>query len=102
MLAPLIAPLVPMRALVTIGSTKFDALIQEVIKEDLLVSLSRSGYDEASIQCGNSSFEFSSSIADGSVYNFEGAGVSVSCWKFKPNLEGEYEEADLVISHAGE
>lgn len=91
-----------MRAFVTVGSTRFDALIQEVIKEDILLSLSRSGYDEVSIQCGNSSFEFSSSVADGSVHDIERAEVSVSCWKFKPNLEEEYEEADLVISHAGE
>ena len=92
----------PMHAFVTIGSTKFDALIQEAITEDVLLSLSRSGYDEVSIQCGNSSFEFSSFVADGSVHDFERSEVSVSCWKFKPNLEEEFEKADLVISHAGE
>lgn len=90
-----------MRAFVTVGSTKFDDLVRQVLTDDVLSSLKRSQYNELSIQCGNSSFEFSSSVADGSAHHFERAGVSVECWKFKPTLKEEYEKADLVISHAG-
>jgi beta-1,4-N-acetylglucosaminyltransferase len=97
----LITSLAPMRAFVTVGSTRFDDLVQQATTEDVLLSLSRGGYSEVCVQCGNSSFEFSSLIGDGSVYNFERAGVFVSCWKFKPTLEDEFERADLIISHAG-
>ncbi|KAJ3514537.1 hypothetical protein NMY22_g14700 [Coprinellus aureogranulatus] len=90
-----------MCAFITVGSTKFDSLIQKAVTEDVLLSLRHSGYDKVSIQCGNSSFEFSLLVADGSVNHFERAGVSVECWVFKSSLEEENDIADLVMSHAG-
>ena len=90
-----------MRAFVTVGSTKFDDLVQHSLSEEVLLSLKKQGYRELVIQCGNSTFELASSIADGSEQNFEKEGISIECWKFKRTLEAEYDRADLVISHAG-
>ncbi|KAF6764761.1 glycosyltransferase 28 [Ephemerocybe angulata] len=90
-----------MRAFVTVGSTKFDDLVQHSLKEEVLLSLRNEGYTNLAVQCGNSSFEFASVVADGGEHALERAGVSVEVWKFKPSLEEEFDKADLVISHAG-
>ncbi|KAJ2925232.1 hypothetical protein H1R20_g11883, partial [Candolleomyces eurysporus] len=90
-----------MRVFVTIGSTKFDDLVQHTLSEEVLLSLKKQGYRELVIQCGNSTFELASSVADGSEQKFEREGISIECWKFKPTLEAEYDRADLVVSHAG-
>lgn len=90
-----------MLAFVTVGSTRFDSLVQAALSEPVLSSLRRKGYTQLIIQCGNSAFEFASTIAhdQGSFVNRE--GVTVELWKFKPSLQKEFEQADLVISHAG-
>ena len=90
-----------MRAFVTVGSTKFDDLVQHTLSEEVLSSLKKQGYRELVIQCGNSIFELASSVADGSERKLEREGIWIECWKFKPTLEAEYDRADLVISHAG-
>ncbi|TFK27370.1 glycosyltransferase family 1 protein [Coprinopsis marcescibilis] len=91
-----------MRAFVTVGSTKFDALIQKVFSQEVLEALQKQGYTEVIVQCGNSSFEEQRGAADGEhPVIVQRGGLVVEYWKFKPTLEEEYERADLVISHAG-
>lgn len=90
-----------MRAFVTVGSTKFNDLVQTVLLEDTLQAFKAAGYTEVSVQCGNSSFEHSAKVDKEGVYTVEQSGVSISCWSYKPSLEEEYDRADLVISHAG-
>ncbi|KAF8162894.1 glycosyltransferase family 1 protein [Crassisporium funariophilum] len=90
-----------MFAFVTVGSTKFDSLIQAVFAEEVLLSLSRQGYTNLVVQCGNSTFDLASTIKDGGSHHLRNAGVDIEFWKFKPSLQEEYEKADLVISHAG-
>jgi len=90
-----------MRAFITVGSTKFDALIQHAFSEEVVDSLKRHGYTELFIQCGNSAFTYASRVAGGE-YALELDGIQIEVWKFKPSLDEEYEKVDLVISHAGE
>lgn len=90
-----------MRAFVTVGSTKFDELVQHSLSEEVLLSLKKRGYQELVIQCGNSTFELASSVADGGQQTLEREGISIECWKFKPTLEAEFDKANLVVSHAG-
>ncbi|KAG5647209.1 hypothetical protein DXG03_001168 [Asterophora parasitica] len=87
-----------MLAFVTVGSTRFDSLVQAALSPPVLTSLHRKGYHQLVVQCGNSAFEFS--IGDASLALVR-EGVHVEVWKFKPTLQEEYERADLVISHAG-
>jgi len=88
-------------AFVTVGSTRFDSLVQSALSSPVLFSLSVKGYTRLAIQCGDSSFELASTITHSRNWSFEREGISVELWKFKPSLQEEYERADLVISHAG-
>lgn len=90
-----------MHVFLTIGSTRFDALITSAFTERFLSSLRKKGYTTLVVQCGNSTFEFSSKIQNGETQKLSRAGVDVEFWKFKPSLQEDYEKADLVISHAG-
>jgi len=90
-----------MHAFVTVGSTRFDALVQAVFTEDVLSSLCRKGYTSLVVQCGNSAFELASAIRDGDTHKMSRAGVDIEFWTYKPSLQEDYEKADLVISHAG-
>ena len=83
-----------MQAFVTVGSTKFDELIDAIASEDFLAKLSASGYTRLVVQYGNSKVRqpFCSGTS---------RGVEFVTWPFKPSLSEEYLAADLVISHAG-
>ncbi|ESK96878.1 glycosyltransferase family 1 protein [Moniliophthora roreri MCA 2997] len=91
-----------MLAFVTVGSTRFDALVNCVLSQSVLASLHNKGYTQLVIQCGNSDFDFChlfDKVED--TFHLEKSGVTIECWKYKSSLQGEYERADLVISHAG-
>ena len=90
-----------MYAFVTVGSTRFNALVQAVFTEDVLSSLCRKGYRSLIVQCGNSVFEMVSAIQNGGTCKMSKAGVDIEFWPYKPSLQEDYEKADLVISHAG-
>ncbi|KAK0459599.1 glycosyl transferase [Desarmillaria tabescens] len=90
-----------MLVFVTVGSTRFDALVQAALSDHVLTALSKAGYTTAVIQCGNSDFAHAHSIQNGGTLNTQQQNVTVEMYKFKPSLESDYERADLVISHAG-
>ncbi|KAF8061584.1 glycosyltransferase family 1 protein [Lyophyllum atratum] len=90
-----------MLAFVTVGSTRFDSLVESVLSSPVLSSLRLKGYTQLVVQCGNSSFELASSVKSEGSLGMEREGVAIELWKFKPTLEKEYGDADLVISHAG-
>ncbi|KZT09468.1 glycosyltransferase family 1 protein [Laetiporus sulphureus 93-53] len=86
---------------VTVGSTRFDSLVQTVLSVQLLEALRARGYSELVVQCGDSEFDVGSFEQAGNELVQTNNGVNVHVWKFKPSLQEEYERADLVISHAG-
>lgn len=91
-----------MRVFVTVGSTKFDSLIQAVLSDDVLHAFNAKGYTDIVVQCGNSQFDLSSGlVANQTAWMLERDGVRLDMWRFKPSLEEEYNGADLVVSHAG-
>jgi len=83
-----------MQAFVTVGSTRFDDLIDAIASEDFLTRLLAGGYTRLVVQYGNSKLpqKFRTETS---------CGAEVIAWPFKPNLGEEYLAADLVISHAG-
>lgn len=83
-----------MQAFVTVGSTKFDGLIDAIVSEDFLTRLSSSGYTRLVVQYGNSKLR--QPLRNETIHD-----VEVIAWPFKPNLGEEYLAADLIISHAG-
>ena len=80
-----------MLVFVTVGSTRFDALVQTVLSEDVLDVLHKKGYRRIVLQRGDSTL----GEADG------GEGMEIETWTFKPSIQADIERADLVISHAG-
>ncbi|KAJ7285715.1 glycosyltransferase family 1 protein [Mycena rebaudengoi] len=82
-----------MRAFVTVGSFEFDALVQTVLSEPVLLALQSRGYTNLVVQCGNSVFEH---VAQPNQH-----GLEIELWKFKPSLDADVRRADLVVGHAG-
>ncbi|KAF7791313.1 hypothetical protein EIP86_002327 [Pleurotus ostreatoroseus] len=91
-----------MRAFVTVGSTRFDALVQRALSNAVIDVLRVKGYTSLVVQCGDSEFDTSLFGKQGETWTraLEGVG-SIEVWRFKSTLQEEYERADLVISHAG-
>jgi UDP-N-acetylglucosamine transferase subunit ALG13 len=89
-----------MRVLITVGSTRFDALVEAALSQPVLNALSQKDYSDVVIQCGNSQVDdaFSPTERERKVRMH---GVNIDMWKFKPSLDEEYGAADLVIGHAG-
>ena len=90
-----------MHVFVTVGSTRFDALVQKVLSEPVLDVLRAKGYRTLDVQCGNSDFD-ASQLSRSADDHWQRAGdLETSVWRFKPTLKEDYERADLIISHAG-
>lgn len=90
-----------MLAFITVGSTKFDALVQAAESEEILNALRNKGYTNVIIQCGNSAFKLGNNLAREQTRYVELHGVELEIWRFKPTLQDAFEGADLIISHAG-
>jgi beta-1,4-N-acetylglucosaminyltransferase len=87
-----------MRVFVTVGSTHFDDLVEAVLRLETLNQLYAKGYRELVIQAGETKLSL---IPPGtSAANWTNL-LDITVWKYKPSLLQEFEEADLVISHAG-
>ena len=92
-----------MRAFITVGSTKFDTLIHQVLSKPVLETLRLKGYYDVTVQCGNSHLNDDLNLSSlDSCAELELFGVKIDIWRFKPSLQEDYTRADLVISHAGE
>ena len=89
-----------MRVLITVGSTRFDALVEAALSQPVLNALTQKGYSDVVVQCGNSQVDDAFSPAE-RERNVRMYGVDIDVWKFKPSLDEEYDAADLVIGHAG-
>ncbi|KAG8913216.1 N-acetylglucosaminyldiphosphodolichol N-acetylglucosaminyltransferase catalytic subunit alg13, partial [Tulasnella sp. 408] len=94
------SPSTPKRVFVTVGSTKFDALIQQVLTDVILQTFCDNRFTDLVIQAGNSVLPASWNLV-GEQIRREIGGLTVTVWKFKASLTEEIESADLVVSHAG-
>ena len=89
-----------MRVFVTVGSTKFDALVQTILTPPVLISLRNKGYKHVVVQCGASTVEFEPEALDKGL-QIHREDLTIDLWRFKPSLKEDFDAADLVISHAG-
>lgn len=81
-----------MRVLVTVGSTKFDFLIVQILSRRCLTVLAERGCTSIVIQYGNSLWPGG---------NLSTTEINIEGFAFKPSLSEDIQSADLVISHAG-
>lgn len=102
--APALAPHTPpgMHVFLTVGSTRFDALVQAALDQPVLDALRARGYRSLDVQCGNSDFDTAQlqQLADDHWRRTDHT-LDINVWRFKPSLKQDYERADLIISHAG-
>ncbi|KAH9946059.1 glycosyl transferase [Epithele typhae] len=98
---PASTPAPPKHVFVTVGSTRFDALVNRVLSPPVLDALRAKGYQTLEVQCGNSDVDIGQlqKVAE-DRWKLAG-GVETTVWRFKPSLQADYEQADLIISHAG-
>ncbi|KAF4666404.1 N-acetylglucosaminyldiphosphodolichol N-acetylglucosaminyltransferase catalytic subunit alg13 [Perkinsus olseni] len=93
------------RVFVTVGTTKFDSLVQSVCEPDFLDFLhDKLGTREVVIQYGNSSagtlkvYEEAKQAAAAAAMD----GMAIHGYSLKPEgINDDIQRADLVISHAG-
>lgn len=78
------------RVFVTVGTTKFEKLIETVSRDDILNTLSSLGYKEVLFQTGHGKHE-----------EKKHASLKLSYSTFFEDFQAEIIKSDLVISHAG-
>ena len=85
------------RIFVTVGTTSFDALIEAIDSPLFIREAKELGYDSVVAQIGRGKYvPRHLPLLD----NEEKSG-KCSSYRFKPTLDDDFAEADLVISHAG-
>lgn len=75
---------------VTVGTTKFDELIESVTQPEILNTLKKLGYNNVTLQIGNGLYEPEESDI-----------IKMNIYRLKPSIKEDIEKADLIISHAG-
>ncbi|KAL3156241.1 hypothetical protein ABBQ32_012517 [Trebouxia sp. C0010 RCD-2024] len=87
--------------LVTVGTTKFEALVQAVDSLDVAATLVAKGYTRLVIQKGAGKHQVQTLVPAGSQHNQLSNGLQVEVFDFAPSLADYMQAADLIISHAG-
>ncbi|CAG9787631.1 unnamed protein product [Diatraea saccharalis] len=80
------------RCFITVGTTKFDLLVDTIMTPLVLNSLKKMGCKVVTFQIGNSNFQ-------PGIYDKE--GIQINVYRFKDSILDDINSADLVISHAG-
>uniref|UniRef100_A0A2S2P0Q2 UDP-N-acetylglucosamine transferase subunit ALG13 n=1 Tax=Schizaphis graminum TaxID=13262 RepID=A0A2S2P0Q2_SCHGA len=75
---------------VTVGTTKFNELIDTVTDRRTLEALKRNGYTSMILQIGNGTFVLEPSDV-----------IEISSYTFKPDIGPDMINSDLIISHGG-
>jgi beta-1,4-N-acetylglucosaminyltransferase len=77
-----------MRIFVTVGTTRFDQLIDHILEQKFIHSLDEIGVEYLTVQHGNSPVS--------PVHNH-----NINIYNFKPSLQQDIAESDIVISSGG-
>lgn len=87
----------------TVGTTKFDALINAVDSFEVADALVNKGYSKLIMQIGSADYKPSELFGYGDGGNDVqlANGLHVSYFAFAPSLADYMQAADLIISHAG-
>lgn len=80
------------KCFVTVGTTRFDLLIEYVTSPAILRRLKQIGCKEITLQTGNSDAEIGEYVKE---------DIKLNLYRFKDSIKEDINRADLVISHAG-
>lgn len=84
-----------MSVFVTVGTTKFDALVRAVDSDECLAALAARGYSRVLLQIGHGEHEPLAARPDAAP------GIQVAHYRHSAQYKEDVAAADLVISHAG-
>lgn len=90
-----------MSVLVTVGSTGFDLLVQAVISDAFLDAIRSKGFARLTVQCGNSRTSHETAMNGNDHHSFTSRGIDIELWRYKPSIQAEMRNSDIIISHAG-
>ncbi|KAJ1354399.1 hypothetical protein KIN20_011329 [Parelaphostrongylus tenuis] len=95
-----------MTCYVTVGTTSFDQLVNEVLNDKCTSALKLLGVEKIKIQLGAGSWSddvrvrvFNGVVEDQG--DGESGGLPVEFYRFKPNIQDDMKDALVVIAHAG-
>ncbi|CDU19441.1 UDP-N-acetylglucosamine transferase subunit ALG13, putative [Plasmodium yoelii] len=84
---------------VTVGSYKFDELIEYIDKKEFHIFLKKNGFTKLTIQIGNSKY------IPKLIYNYKNKNSillqKVKYFRYKNSINKYYDKANLILSHAG-
>ena len=92
---------------VTVGSTKFEKLINKVLKPEILNLLKSFDFKRIVLQVGagfhddEESFNFKQINSFDEVVKFRKENVEIIAYRYKSSIKDDMLKADLIISHAG-
>ena len=87
---------------VTVGSTKFELLINTVLKDETLKQLRKYGFQKLIMQVGNGKHEDEHLLnLSQAPVKFYKSNIEVHAYCYKSTLRDDLFSADMVISHAG-
>ena len=87
---------------VTVGSTKFESLINKLLTNEILSILKSHQFTDIKLQCGNGVHaEKQLNFSQSSPVAFIKEGIKISAYDYKSSIKEDMESADLIISHAG-
>jgi beta-1,4-N-acetylglucosaminyltransferase len=86
---------------VTVGTTKFDALISAVDDPQVAEVLVSKGYSRLVMQIGAGAYRPHRLLPGGTTAGRLPCGLEVEYFEFAPSLKDHMEAASLIISHAG-
>lgn len=87
---------------VTVGSTKFEPLIDKVLTRELLGTLKSHQFTDIKLQCGNGNHaDQQLNFSQNSLVKFSKEGLKIVAYDYKSSIREDMDSADLIISHAG-
>lgn len=88
---------------VTVGTTKFERLINKILTDQTLDILIELGFKKIIIQIGNGCHENIPNLStdNNSSVKFNKKNLEIEAYRFKKTINDDLKIADLVISHAG-
>lgn len=81
---------------VTVGSTQFDKLVDQVLKQDFVKQLSKLGFGRMIVQAGKSDYDPKLVKVLEDEHDFD-----IQVYDYKSSILEDAREADLIIGHAG-
>ena len=87
-----------MKVFVTVGTTKFEDLIEVINSHEFLQLMIKNDVNKLVVQYGNG---FKPELLSQAEYTYNNRSLELESFDFLPSLQEKFLESDLIISHGG-